>query len=178
MKNSTIFFLLLISFPLQLLFAQTEKGDKELSIAASFMSRKFERADEAWHAINLATSIGIFVTDGFEIEPEILISKYKDEDMGIVLSGNLAYNFNTSNGNPVPFILGGAGYANTIIFLPRAAYEGDEDDNWTVINGGAGLKIFISKPIALRLEYRFQKFLGDTDVTNHIIFFGVSVFLE
>jgi hypothetical protein len=157
---------------------QTETGDKELSIAASFMSRKFEGADEAWHSINHATSIGFFVTDGFEIEPEILLSKYKEEDVGIILSGNLAYNFNTSNGNLVPFILGGAGYANTIIFLPKVAYESDEDDNWTVLNGGAGLKIFISKPIALRLEYRFQKFLGDTDITNHNIFFGISVFLE
>ncbi len=178
MKNSIIFFLLLISFPSQLLFAQTEKGDKELSIAASIVSRKFEGADEAWYAINLAASIGFFVTDGFEIEPEVLLSKYKEEDVGIVLSGNFAYNINTLNGNMVPFILGGAGYANTSIFLPKVVYGGFEDDNWTVINGGAGIKIFMSRPIALRLEYRFQKFLGDRDITNHNIFFGISVFLE
>jgi len=55
---------------------------------------------------------------------------------------------------------------------------GDENDKWTIFNGGAGLKILLPYPAAFRLEYRYQKFNGDTDVTNHLMLFGISVFIK
>jgi opacity protein-like surface antigen len=161
-------------------FAQTERGDKELSIAASFMARKIEHDDQFWTAFNIPIRLGFLVTQNIEVEPEILFSKYEEEDAGFILSGNLAYNFNPTSpeSKSVPFVLGGLGFSNTImLFAPNAAWVGDKDENWTVLNLGGGIKMFMSKPVALRLEYRFQKFLGDSDITYHNIFLGVSVFL-
>lgn len=160
-------------------FAQPEKWDKELSIAASFMARKSEYSSEFWTAFNIPIRLGLLVTKDFEIEPEILFSKYEGGHVGFVFSGNLAYNINPTSheGRVVPFVFGGLGYSNATILLPNIAYGGG-DENWTVLNLGGGLKIFMSKPVALRLEYRFQNFFGYRDIMYHNIFFGISVFFK
>jgi len=170
---------LTILISVETVFAQTERGDKELSITASFIAKKSEHADEFWTAFNIPIRLGFLVTKNIEIEPEILFSKYKEEDAGFILSGNLAYNFNLTSqeGKVVPFVFGGLGFSNTKIFIPNIASFGREDENWTVLNLGGGLKIFMSKPVAFRLEYRFQNFFGDRDITYHNIFLGISVFL-
>ncbi len=160
--------------------SQIEKGDKEFSVAASFMSVKYEHADDASTVFNIPVRVGFFVTRNVEAEPELLFSKFEGQEAGYILNGNLAYNFN--RGRPgseaVPFVLGGLGLSNTRLFLPNVAYSGAEDETWTVLNLGAGLKTFLRGPVALRWEYRFQKFSGDSDLTYHTVFLGVSVFIE
>lgn len=158
--------------------AQIQRGDKELSIAASFMESRFEAGGENWWAANLATRLGFLVTEHIEIEPEILFSKFRKEDAGFVLSGNLSYNFSPINpeGKTVPFVFGGLGLSNTIMFLSNVTWPSFEDKTRTVLNLGGGLKIFLSRPSALRLEYRFQKFSGEGwDYTYHHILFGISI---
>ena len=171
---------LTVLISVETVFAQIERGDKEFSIAASYMSMKYEDAEEAWWTANLAVRLGFLVTNNIEIEPEILFSKYKEEDAGFVLSGNLAYNFSPigPEGNAVPFVLGGFGYSNTLIFVHNVASSSWDDEKWTVLNLGGGFKGFMSKPVALRVEYRFQKFSGDWDYTYHNIFLGISAFLK
>ena len=179
MKHFMIALFVITFLQNDLIFSQIEKGNKELSVAASYMSRKFENADESWTAINLKLGFGYFITQGLEIEPEIFYSNYKDDDAGWIISGNIAYNIPTGDDNNLlPFCLVGYGYSNTILFLPNIAWSGDEDDNWTVLNAGGGLKILIPYPVSLRLEYRFQKFQGDSDITNHLILLGISVLIK
>ena len=159
-------------------FAQTERGDKEFSNSVSFMSVKYEHADEYMWVLNLATRLGFFVTKNIEVEPEIQFTKYKEEDAGVFFSGNIAYNFSLTSqeGRLVPFVLGGFGFSNATMIAPNIPYTSWEDKNWTVLNLGGGLKIFVPKPIALRLEYRFQNWFGNPNYTYHNIFFGISVF--
>ncbi len=169
----------IVLISLETALAQIEKGDKEFSIAASFMASKSENTEEFWTAFNVPIRLGFLVTEDFEIEPEMLFSKYKEQDAGYILSCNLAYNFSQtrSRSQTVPFIFGGLGFSNTVQFLPNIASSGRASDNWTVLNLGGGLKVFMPKPIALRIEYRFQNYFGNDSVTQHYLLLGVSVFL-
>ena len=180
MKNLSWFLLLLLLIPGELAFSQIQIGSKELSLTGYFMSRSYEGSDESWETLNLSLGFGYFVSQGFEIEPEIIFSSYEEEKSGWIFSGNVAYNFQTGGDGkgPVPFILAGIGYSNTFLLLPRIPYEGDDEENWTVFNAGAGLKIFISSPACLRIEYRFQKFDGEYDFTHHLFLFGISAFIK
>jgi len=178
MKN-VIKITIIIFFLCQLVYSQTKAGAKELSIGASYMSRSYENSDESWTAFNIPIRLGFCVTNNLEIEPELLFNKYEDEDAGLIFSVNFAYNINRpGQSNPtVPFLLGGVGFSNTIVILPNYAGAGIEDKNWTILNLGAGLKIFLAKPAALRLEYRFQKYNGSSELTYHNVLFGMSVFI-
>ena len=181
MKNilKVILVILFVLISGESVLSQIESGDKELSISASFMSRKSENADEAWTSFIVPVRVGFFVTQNLEIEPEILFSKFKDSDAGYIISGNLAYNFNPSDkqSKVVPFVFAGFGISNTIAFFPNVAWVGDEDEIRTLINAGGGLKIFLSKPIALRLEYRFQNFMNNENIVYHNMLIGISAFL-
>jgi opacity protein-like surface antigen len=56
--------------------------------------------------------------------------------------------------------------------------SGAEDETWTSLSLGGGIKFFMSKGAAIRWEYRFQKFSGEWDYTYHNMFLGVSAFLK
>ena len=172
-------FTVIMFFFLRPVYSQIEKGDHELSIGASYMSRSYENSDESWTAFNFPVRYGFFVTRIFQIEPELLYSKYKDNDTGLIFSCNLAFNMNASASpaHNIPFLYAGMGYSNTVIFFPNFANAGVQDKNWTILNLGAGLKMFLTESVALRFEYRFQKFYGDTDMTFHTILLGFSVFI-
>ena len=164
-------------------FANTEKGNWEFSAAASFMSMKIQDYDESFTSFRLAGRVGYFLTKNFEIEPEIILGKVDEgflgeERLGYILSLNLAYNF-TSSGKMAPFLLAGGGISNTFPFFPDVVVWGIEDETWILINAGCGVKVFLSKSVALRMEYRFQYYFGSEgveDFTCHFGLFGVSVF--
>ncbi len=169
----------ILFFLLQPVFSQVKKGDNELSIGASYMSRSYENSDDSWTAFNFPVRLGILITRIFEIEPELLYSKYKDNDTGLIFSCNLAFNINTSvsPAQNVPFLYAGMGYSNTVLSLPNFAGAGYQDKNWTIMNLGAGLKILLTESAALRCEYRYQKFFGESNMTYHNILLGFSVFI-
>jgi hypothetical protein len=81
-----------------------------------------------------------------------------------MLNGNVSYNF-ISTGKGVPFLLLGYGIANTIPFfnVPFTKTNFRID----VLNIGGGIKIFLQEDIAVRLEYRFQKFTGQGEMYNY-----------
>lgn len=177
---------LMLLLPVSTVFAQTDKGDWEFSVAGSFMSMKIEGVDESFASIRLAGRAGYFITKCFEIEPEIILGKI-DEDLfgeakwGYIFSCNLAYHFSTSS-KTVPFVLAGVGISNTFPIFAKVVIFGSEDETWKLINAGAGIKVFLSKAVALRVEYRFQHYFGekgmDNDFTCHFGMIGVSVFLK
>jgi len=167
---------LTILISVETVFAQTERGDKELSITASFIAKKSEHADEFWTAFNIPIRLGFLVTKNIEIEPEILFSKYKEEDAGFILSGNLAYNFNLTSqeGKVVPFVFGGLGFSNTKIFIPNIASFGREDENWTVLNLGGGSRYLCQSPLLSAWNIGFKIFLV---IEILLIIISSSVFL-
>jgi len=160
--------------------AKTEKGDIELSGAASYLSRKLEDMDETFWHVNIATRLGIYITNTIEIEPEIMFSKYKDDDLGYILSGNLVLNLSSikPDSDVVLFFLGGFGVSNTWLYFQNIPLWGLDDERYSILNVGGGLKFFISRQAAFRLEYRFQKFFEEREITYHNIFFGISAFLK
>lgn len=161
------------------LFSQIQSGDFEISGSFSFMSRKHETAEKAWQAFVLALRSAYFLNHQIGIEPEIIMSKLDEEKTGYIVSANLTFNYNPAKDSTriVPFILSGVGLANTMEFVPNFAWIGYKDERKLVLNVGGGGKVFIKGPVALRFEYRYQKYFSDENIGYHILLFGFSVFI-
>jgi opacity protein-like surface antigen len=140
--------------------------------------------------VTLALRPGYFITQGLEIEPEILWTAVEKQAPAFCLTANMAYNFSIPESHITPFVLAGYGTANAIPILQRL--YGRETDHFDikVLNAGAGVKIFVTDGIALRTEYRYQKFSQES--TNgsgsysstikhtfnfHNVFVGFSILL-
>ena len=175
---------------LLLLFCSTalwgmESGDTEFSGSASYMSVKPEWAEEGVWYLNMAARVGIFLTPVFEIEPELMMSKWQESDLGHILSCNLIVNMAPSgHDNPVAFLLGGAGFSNTTLYLPGIPYPNIGRSPDLIINVGGGLKVFAMDNVAMRVEYRYQRFMDVTtgdggfrgDMSYHLLLVGFSIF--
>lgn len=137
-------------------FAQLEKGKSELSFGAAFMG--VQQAEGSSFAVNISTRLGYFFTQQFEIEPEIIFTAYEHQDAGLILNANLLYNLPVAQGiKVVPFVLAGGGWANSV-HLFNQINAGDVDRNHYILNLGLGTRYFLNSSVALRLEYRFQRF--------------------
>ncbi len=135
---------------------------------------------------------GFFVIDGLEIEPEFLWGLASNGPPSYSVSGNVAYNWMVPNSQVALFALAGYGVGNGIPALERMVTRSSEAFDITVLNLGAGTKVFVSKQVAFRAEYRFQQYThnlsgavsagGSSPTTKYIYsfhnaFLGVSVFL-
>jgi opacity protein-like surface antigen len=140
--------------------------------------------------MTLALRFGIYVYRGLAIEPEVHWSSLESAEPALSLHGNLAYNFDvaTSPGQVrvMPFVLAGYGIGNSVPFSLSLYAPSSGTWNVGVLNLGAGLKAFITESVALRTEYRYQRYAwsedrgySKTETTEafHNIFFGFSVFL-
>lgn len=131
--------------------AQPEKGQRELSFAAAFMAVN-EEEGETNTAFNLSGRVGYYMTNRFEFEPEMILSKYEDEDPGFVLSANFLYNVSSPGASRLsPFLLAGFGWSNSLPLFNQMNF-GDADRNYTVLNLGMGIKTFLGEWSALRFE--------------------------
>jgi len=173
--------------------AQLKKGQMELSLSAAFMGVQ-ESEEDLSTAFNLSTRFGYFLSKEFEAEPEIIFSSYGGGgNPGIILSGNLLYNFPLQKQfGAFPFFLAGLGWANSLHYFNQMNF-GEGDRNYTILNLGVGLKSLIGKSAALRVEYRFQRFFAekieswgqfgghytyDPSLSYHNFMMGLSVFLK
>ena len=133
---------------------------------------------------------GLYIVDGLSIEPEFHWTAIEDAPPALSLSGNLAYTFRAPASTVAPFVLVGYGVANTVPVLDRALFRLSKDMDISVLNVGAGLKLFLSESVAMRVEYRYQTYRQEnTDSYGpftetykqtyrlHNVFFGFSVFL-
>lgn len=168
---------LFVTFSVAGAFAQLPNNKKfEFSTSASMLNYKY-KVGGTYTWINIPLRIGFFVYKGLEIEPELFLSipTEQTEYTGILVMGNISYNFKGSK-KLVPFILGGAGIGNG----PQAfSVVSDSDRKFTAINFGAGIKWFVGDSAAIRTEYRFIKYSderGYSDRTDNNIYFGVSIF--
>jgi len=172
-----VFFLPFLFSPAKPLLSIVQKGDLEFSTSASFTNRRWENGSES--ALVLPIRVGAFQSDRLEVEIEGLLSMMVFGNPAVVLSGLLSYNIPRPGveQDRVYFLIVGLGVANnhpiSLNFSP-----GGGDDYVPVLNLGTGIKAMIEKPVALRLEYRFQKYMGDLDRSNHMVHLGFSVFVR
>ncbi len=148
-----------------------EEKNFELSLSGSYQYFSFGEGSDGSGAFLISPRLGVFIVEGLEFEPEVLLMFASERDPVYVLNGLLSYNF-LSVGKAVPFLLAGYGVANTVPFfnVPLTSY----DFSVGVVNAGAGVKVFLSEDIALRIEYRFQRFTGEGEYTSNYGFGSFS----
>jgi opacity protein-like surface antigen len=185
----TLQFIMIIVLTTTSLLAQPREGKKkELSISGSFQNFSSGSSSNSSAALHTSVRLGFFVKGGLELEPEVLLMISSGADPVYVLNGNVSYNF-ISAGKGVPFLLVGYGFANTVPFLNIPFMK--TDFGIGVLNIGGGMKGFLSEDVALRFEYRYQRFTGQgrtigygyysytqkIDTRIHTVQFGFSVLL-
>lgn len=169
--------------------AQPREGKtRELSLSGSYQNYSSGNSSGSSGAFFISPRLGFFVLEGLELEPEILLLLSSGSVPAYLLNGNISYNF-ISAGKSVPFVLLGYGIANTVPLFNVPFLS--TDFGVGVLNAGAGVKIFLKENIALRVEYRYQKFSGEgstgiigfftytqrVDTRIHTVQFGLSVLL-
>ncbi len=171
-----VLILLLLSFTnVREGFTQPVKGAKELSIAGSIWVISYPGHHYEIY-INIPARVGYYLTDGLEIEPEIVFTKALWGDVGFFLMGNLAYNFRALE-SVIPFVLLGVGCGSGVYSPYGACNSGG---GITAIDLGGGVKYSIVNSTALRIEYRITEYpiIGELNYPIHNIFIGFSVFLR
>jgi Outer membrane protein beta-barrel domain len=182
-------FMLIVVLTATTLHAQPREGrNTELSLSGSYQNYSSGSSSGSSGAFLISPRVGFFVFEGLELEPEILLLLSSGSVPVYLLNGNISYNF-ISAGKGVPFVLLGYGIANTVPIFNVPFLN--TDFGVGVLNAGAGVKIFLKENIALRIEYRYQKFSGEgssgiigfysftqrVDTRIHTVQFGISVLL-
>jgi hypothetical protein len=151
------------------LLAQPREGKtKELGLSGMYQNYSTGSSSGNTSALLISPRLGFFVVEGLELEPELFLLFPSSGDPVYVLNGNVSYNFKP-DGNTLPFILLGYGYANTVPFLNIPLVK--TDFGVGVLNLGAGIKAFLEEDIAVRFEYRYQQFRGEGETTVSGIYF-------
>ncbi len=167
--------------------AQPREGARtELGLSASYQNYS-SGSSSGKGALLLSPRVGFYVIEGLEIEPELLWMVAEGVEPTYMLNGNLSYNFKTE-GKAWPFILAGYGTANTVPFFNVPMFRSGFSVG--VLNLGAGLKYYVKEDVAIRMEYRYQKFSGEQtesyygfsytskiDMKLNTVQFGLSVLL-
>lgn len=182
--------------------SQTQQGAWEFSVSGTFSSVTLSTessgysgthtygSDEAIDYFSLLLRPGFYVIDGLEIEPEINWGAADRVPPSYSFSGNVAYTYLIPGTRLAPFALAGYGIGNGIPVLQRMMERSSDEFDIGVLNLGAGLKLFAAKQVALRVEYRYQRYSHEATVGGglysstmkstfnfHNVFLGVSVFL-
>ncbi len=145
--------------------AQPREGKtKELSISGGLQNTSSGSGSGSSTSFLISPRLGFYVYEGLEIEPEVSLLLVANGDPAYMANANISYNFLATR-KGVPFLLLGYGRANTIPYLNVPL--GRTDFGVNVFNAGAGVKIFLQPDVALRLEYRFQKFSGTGATTTY-----------
>ena len=169
------------------LIAQPGEGrSKELSLSGCYQNYSTDESSQSRAAFLISPRLGFFVFQGFEIEPELVAMLPSSSDIVYMLNGNISYNF-IGKGKGVPFVLLGYGIANTVPLFNVPTWK--TYIGVGVLNVGGGVKAFLREDIAIRFEYRYQRFTGEgrrqglsyytqrLDTRIHTVQFGLSVLL-
>ncbi len=143
--------------------AQPREGmNKELSLSGSYQDYS-SGSSQSRSAFLLSPRVGFYVGENFEIEPEGILLLAEGSEPTYLLNGNLCYNITTTS-KARPFVLAGYGIANTTPFFNVPLFHADF--GISVLNLGGGLKYYFKEDVAFRLEYRYQKFTGESTTTS------------
>ncbi len=181
------------------LHSQTQPGTWELSVSGNLGSVSISSEtrgsytssySESHSFFSLALRPGYYIVNDLALEPEVFWTAIEGDLPSFSLSGNLSYNFRIPDSQVKPFVLIGYGIGNAIPVFQRVFYRASDKFDIPVLHLGAGLKVFLTKRIALRTEYRYQRYSYEqtyhydsynytikTKENFHNVFFGFSVFL-
>jgi len=158
----------------ELVLAQMQEGkDIELSLSGGIQATGFRGLDNYF----VSSRVGCDVVKGLKLEPELMSVFASESNPVYMFNGNVSYNFIT-NKRSTPFVLIGYGLANTVPLINSSLME--KDFSVGVLNVGVGVKIFLEKGPAFRIEYRFQKFSSSypqVEARIYIIQFGLIILL-
>jgi hypothetical protein len=181
--------------------SQTERGNWELSLAgnAGSVSLSYERTGtgtnyssdgEAQSYFGLDVRVGVYIAEGLSIEPEIYLLAVEKVQPAFNIGGNASYTFSIPESPVKPFLIAGYGIGNGIPMMQRLMRRSSGDFEIPVLRAGGGVKVFLSRQIALKVEYRYERFFHEetssyysssstmnTTWNYHNILFGLSVFL-
>jgi hypothetical protein len=179
--------------------AQTGTGSWELSLSSTlgtasqsteteYGGRTTTHDGESQGYLSLALRPGFFVVNGLSIEPEFFWTAVEKVPPTFSMSGNVSYTFLIKESPVSPFLLAGYGVGNGIPLFQRLFLRSSDEMDITVLNLGAGVKVFLSEAIAFRAEYRYQRFAEETSYPAgptyrrtsdyHNLLLGFSVFLH
>ncbi|MDH7605232.1 MAG: outer membrane beta-barrel protein [Melioribacter sp.] len=163
-KSFLIIFIIFFSY---ISFAQIESKRFEISASGSLgsVSSKSESGDYTYESearlyFNSFIRAGYFLHGGFEFEPEFYTFLTEGGKPSFVVSANIAYNQQIGETKFYPFLLIGYGLGNSYPFLTMTNSYIRMSDEFDVgcLNAGFGLKYFINNSIAIRTEFRYQRF--------------------
>lgn len=180
--------------------AQTERGSWEVSAACNLgsTSSSYEStgggqthsgSSEATGFFALDFRAGGYLADGFSIEPEVYVLAVEKELPSFNLGGNVAYTFTIPESIVKPFVIAGYGIGNAAPIMQRLLGRSSDELDIPVLRVGGGIKVFVSKSVALKVEYRYERYTQEettqifnssytsTSTSNyHNVLFGFSVF--
>ncbi|HSH00229.1 MAG TPA: outer membrane beta-barrel protein [candidate division Zixibacteria bacterium] len=174
--------------------ARDMKDEIEFSLAGSIEAHVMQ--GETIHLLNVPLRAGYFVHDWVELEAEGIFSVIDEKllrtdpnvkaesDFAVTLSGLVSVSVPTET-DWLPFVTAGYGVSNAHSQL-NVQMDAFENVTLGVLNFGGGVKHFFGDNAALRVDYRFQKFVGGPDKNDakyekkfdcsaHSLFFGVSL---
>ncbi|MHA1228743.1 MAG: outer membrane beta-barrel protein, partial [Candidatus Hodarchaeales archaeon] len=130
------------------------KGSWEFSSAASVVISKITLGNNSSSVTTLAIPLrlGYFLSEKIEVEPEVLYSHlFQKNSSSTEASFMMNFVYNLRLFSPLTFfILGGNG-----LIVSSANIENIRESHKDLaFNGGSGLRLFVSKTAALRIEYR------------------------
>lgn len=134
-------------------FARSTISNQNTSIYNSSDNEYSNNSEETHLNFILTSSVGYFIIDGLQFEPELNINIIPNFNMSITLLGNILYNFNFSGKRAFPYIKAGYGFSN----LNSNLFEDSENLlNAKLFNAGIGLKYFYSSETAIRIEINYK----------------------
>ena len=155
------------------LFAQPNpQNHTEVSLSGLYQNYSTANSSTSTGAFLISPRVGFYVIKGLEIEPEAMFMFISGSDPVYLLNANISYNF-ISSAKTVPFLLIGYGISNTVPFLNVPSYRTDFGIN--VFNIGGGLKTYLNENVALRVEYRYQRFSGQNEENNGFYSYSQNV---
>jgi len=180
--------------------AQIGRGSWELSAACNLgsMSSSYEStgggqthsgSSEAQGYFALDFRVGGYPADGFSIEPEVYMLAVENESPAFNFGANLAYTFDIQESIIKPFVIAGYGIGNGAPIMQRLLGRSSDKLDIPVLRVGGGIKVFVSKSVALKMEYRYERYSQEKTTTiytysyttnstanYHNVLFGFSVF--
>jgi hypothetical protein len=181
--------------------SQTEGGSWELSLAGNggSMSSSSEYTSEghthsseseALSYFGLDFRAGYYVVNGLSLEPEVYFLALEKNPPTFNLGANVAYTFVVPESPVRPFLIAGYGIGNGVPLMQRLISRASDKLDIPVLRVGGGLKILLSKNIALKVEYRYERYTREESGTYYVysytskstenfhnVLFGFSVFL-
>jgi len=179
MKRTIILLTLVMFAAATVAMAQPfEKKKWEVSTALSFTSIS-QYGESTLTILNIPVSVGYFAWRGLEIQPEIMLTKFKGSDAAFLVNLNGAYNFLMQK-KFVPYVLAGLGLGNGFSYI--GLVNGNSDVHSFALNLGGGVKYLVGNAAAFHAELRYTHYhFTETGIPSYNfnvfqLFTGISLF--